>query len=302
MNAPQFKSKAEAEAAGYVVDTCCYPWVAYQGPRFAPTLWVEVPTDTEAEQANDLAAAQESEDEALARRARARSVTIAQQALDLYRNIADLAAGEAEDVATVKLQLDAARKDGETASLLANFHHQHYERVRVDLAVAEEQIAGLKSNLAAAREQIAAHKTALQFAERAIEDAIYTEDGLEGEAGERVLHVVREAAERGTFDQTKLGELGPSMSEQIAELTAERDAARERGAKLEAGLRAALESTQNTLQSAYHKCRAVCCGRAGYECCGDPVQTWDPEDQRTMDVLGPVERSLRAILSPEPKS
>lgn len=94
--------------------------------------------------------AQESEDEALARRARARSVTIKQQASDLYRNIADLAAGEAEDVATVKLQLDASRKNEQASALLANFHHQHSERVRVDLLVAKDQIAALKSKLTAA--------------------------------------------------------------------------------------------------------------------------------------------------------
>lgn len=86
--------------------------------------------------------------------------------------------------------------------------------------------------------------------------------------------------------------------EQIAALTAERDALRARVAGLEAGLLTSLESVRNTLEAAYHNCYESCCGRAGYECCGNTVQTWAPEDQRTMDVLGQVERTLRALLAP----
>ena len=48
---------------------------------------------------------------------------------------------------------------------------------------------------------IAAKDAALQFAEGAIDDAIYTEDGLDGTTGERVLHLCREARESSTFDQ-----------------------------------------------------------------------------------------------------
>lgn len=38
---------AEYEDLGYTVDRHCYPWVAYLGPRFAPTSRYTVPTDTE---------------------------------------------------------------------------------------------------------------------------------------------------------------------------------------------------------------------------------------------------------------
>lgn len=39
---------AEAEARGYKVDRCCYPWVGYKGPRFKPGVTVRVLTDHEA--------------------------------------------------------------------------------------------------------------------------------------------------------------------------------------------------------------------------------------------------------------
>lgn len=41
--------KKDAEALGYTVDTTCYPWVAYKGPRFNPTEWRCVLTDLESE-------------------------------------------------------------------------------------------------------------------------------------------------------------------------------------------------------------------------------------------------------------
>lgn len=34
---PRPMTKAEAEARGFTVDTTCYPWFAYKGPRFEPT-------------------------------------------------------------------------------------------------------------------------------------------------------------------------------------------------------------------------------------------------------------------------
>lgn len=42
-------TRAEAETAGYVVDSHCYPWLGYKGPRFAPTGSVVVLTDLEAD-------------------------------------------------------------------------------------------------------------------------------------------------------------------------------------------------------------------------------------------------------------
>ena len=41
-------TREQAEAAGMVVDTTCYPWLAYEGPRFAPTAQRHVYTDLEA--------------------------------------------------------------------------------------------------------------------------------------------------------------------------------------------------------------------------------------------------------------
>ena len=41
------RTRQEAEAQGYTVDTHVYPWVAYRGPRFNPTEWHTVLTDKE---------------------------------------------------------------------------------------------------------------------------------------------------------------------------------------------------------------------------------------------------------------
>lgn len=46
---PTKLTRAQAEAQGFAVDTHCYPWFGYKGPRFAPTERVQVFTDTEAE-------------------------------------------------------------------------------------------------------------------------------------------------------------------------------------------------------------------------------------------------------------
>jgi len=54
------------------------------------------------------------------------------------------------------------------------------------------------------KDREAALTAALQFAVGAIVDAIYTEDGLDGEAGERVLALIAEAQKYGTFDQRKV--------------------------------------------------------------------------------------------------
>lgn len=32
-------SRENAIAQGYAIDDTCYPWIAYRGPRFAPTEW-----------------------------------------------------------------------------------------------------------------------------------------------------------------------------------------------------------------------------------------------------------------------
>lgn len=38
---------SEARKCGYRVDDSCYPWVAYKGPRFNPTIWEYCYTDEE---------------------------------------------------------------------------------------------------------------------------------------------------------------------------------------------------------------------------------------------------------------
>ena len=47
-------------------------------------------------------------------------------------------------------------------------------------------------------------KIALEFAAGAIQDAIYTEDGLDGLAGEQVLCLIVEALKYGTHDARKV--------------------------------------------------------------------------------------------------
>lgn len=42
--APRALSKADAEAQGFTVDTAVYPWFAYKGPRFEPTVMIPVQT------------------------------------------------------------------------------------------------------------------------------------------------------------------------------------------------------------------------------------------------------------------
>jgi hypothetical protein len=49
MTRPNRMTRKNAEAAGFTVDTSCYPWFAYRGPRFRPTEQADVFTDLEAE-------------------------------------------------------------------------------------------------------------------------------------------------------------------------------------------------------------------------------------------------------------
>jgi hypothetical protein len=63
------------------------------------------------------------------------------------------------------------------------------------------------------RRESEARKAALAFAQSAIDDAILSEDGLDGDAGARVLHIIEEAVTLGTFDQVKYGDLPKGMWE-----------------------------------------------------------------------------------------
>jgi hypothetical protein len=60
-----------------------------------------------------------------------------------------------------------------------------------------------------------------------------------------------------------------------------------------------LSAVQDVLEAAYHRCYPTCCGRAGMECCGSPLQTWSPDDEHIMKTLGPIERTLRESIRAE---
>lgn len=42
-------TRVEAEQEGFTVDTHCWPWLGYKGPRFAPTERIAVYSDREEE-------------------------------------------------------------------------------------------------------------------------------------------------------------------------------------------------------------------------------------------------------------
>lgn len=68
-----------------------------------------------------------------------------------------------------------------------------------------------------------------------------------------------------------------------------------------ASLSHVLGLVEGAMEDAYGNAFQVCCGKGrGGECCGDPEAGWSPEDQRTMDVLHPIQRELRAMLDATP--
>lgn len=52
-------NKQEALANGFTVDSSCYPWIAYTGPRFAPTKHYPIRTDLEEQLFNVLTDAEQ---------------------------------------------------------------------------------------------------------------------------------------------------------------------------------------------------------------------------------------------------
>jgi len=101
----------------------------------------------------------------------------------------------------------------------------------------------LRAKLAEADSKISAARLMADFAKGAIHDAIATEDGLDGETGHRVMCIITEWQEHGTFDKTlcehmtsfekfsaqaidedALGEI-QSLQRKLAEAERERDAA-----------------------------------------------------------------------------
>lgn len=45
---PDKMEPGEARERGFTIDTTCYPWLGYKGPRFRPTETVDCYTDDEA--------------------------------------------------------------------------------------------------------------------------------------------------------------------------------------------------------------------------------------------------------------
>lgn len=86
------------------------------------------------------------------------------------------------------------------------------DQLALDPAVSPEA-AKLHERIAALEAERSALRTALEFASAAVEDAIYTEDGIDGQDGERLLYIFREALERGTFDKVRYGDLPPMLLE-----------------------------------------------------------------------------------------
>lgn len=54
MRALIINTRAAALKAGYIIDSTCYPNVAYKGPRFQPDHWIRIPTEREEELENAL--------------------------------------------------------------------------------------------------------------------------------------------------------------------------------------------------------------------------------------------------------
>lgn len=92
-----------------------------------------------------------------------------------------------------------------------------------------EELQRLTAQLRERDAKLAAKDAALQFAEGAIDDAIYTEAGLDPAAGEAVLHICREAREAGTFDQEPFdrSKLPSILVETLREQLRERERERE---------------------------------------------------------------------------
>lgn len=53
--------REQAESEGYTVDHHCYPWIAYKGPRFNPTIFKSIRTDDECNTSCSTAAADRQE-------------------------------------------------------------------------------------------------------------------------------------------------------------------------------------------------------------------------------------------------
>ena len=91
---------------------------------------------------------------------------------------------------------------------------------------------GLERQVADLTAKLKAKDSALEFAKAAIGDAIYLEDGLDGETGQRVQRLIVEALERGTCDAP--GDIADFLTtrervtqDQITDLTAKLAAGRQ---------------------------------------------------------------------------
>lgn len=125
---------------------------------------------------------------------------------------------------------------GIEAATEADQLRRELESVQGGSAIKSERLYELAETCAALRQRAEraeaerdAGKIAIDFAKGAIHDAIYSDDGLDGDTGQRVLCILTEWQERGTFDvqpddertsvETRLESELEAAQSTIAELT-----------------------------------------------------------------------------------
>ncbi len=84
--------------------------------------------------------------------------------------------------------------------VLASDYERQVAELRVQLRLANIDQANTQAEVADLTAKLKAKDSALEFAKAAIGDAIYLEEGLDGETGQRVQRLIVEALERGTCD------------------------------------------------------------------------------------------------------
>lgn len=131
-------------------------------------------------------------------------------------------------------ETEVDRLERQVADLTAQVEAQNAEirDMRKSIDTAAQGIVRLTTERDDLTAQLKAKDAALEFAKAAIGDAIYLEEGLDGETGQRVQRLIVQALERGTFDVP--GELGDFLAkrervaqDQIADLTAKLAAGRQ---------------------------------------------------------------------------
>ena len=114
------------------------------------------------------------------------------------------------ELAEIEALVREHTKDGwdDDIPRLSRVLHAAWVRDRVELLECwEEDLNGrgkAEARVTKLEARLAALAQALDFSVGAISDAIYTEDGLDGSAGEAILMILAEAKKYGTFDQRKV--------------------------------------------------------------------------------------------------